>query len=126
MATKNTKVSTTSYVSRVLSKLKEGPEASIEKYAKEVAKFYEEQIKLAKADNEENEIRIEEKLEEIQDAAESIDLQAIKSVDTRKSYIETKAKTLNQLFVNVDALKARIEANNKQIANYERLLSVYA
>ncbi len=121
-----TTVKTNSYVERVMSKLKEGPEATVAKYAKDVVKFHEEQIKLANAEIEELETRLEEKEEEIQDLAEAIDLQAIKSIDSRKSYIESKARLVNAKFVEVDAIKAKIKEAHKQIANHNRLLAVYA
>lgn len=118
--------SSTSYVERVMSKLKEGPEATVAKYAKDVVKFYKEQIKLAEADNEKNQTYLEEKQEEIQEVAENIDLASIKLVDNRNAYIERKSKTIKALFDQVDAIQAQIEENNKQIAIYERLLAVYA
>ena len=118
--------SSTSYVERVMSKLKEGPEATVAKYAKDVVKFYKEQIKLAEADNEKNQTYLEEKQEEIQEVAENIDLASIKLVDNRNAYIERKSKTIKALFDQVDAIQAHIEENNKQIAIYERLLAVYA
>lgn len=121
-----TTVKTNSYVERVMSKLKEGPEATVAKYAKDVVKFYKEQIKLAEADNEKNQTYLEEKQEEIQEVAENIDLASIKLVDNRNAYIERKSKTIKALFDQVDAIQASIEENNKQIAIYERLLAVYA
>jgi len=121
-----TAVKTNSYVERVMSKLKEGPEATVAKYAKDVVKFYKEQIKLAEADNEKNQTYLEEKQEEIQEVAENIDLASIKLVDNRNAYIERKSKTIKALFDQVDAIQASIEENNKQIAIYERLLAVYA
>ena len=62
-----TAVKTNSYVERVMSKLKEGPEATVAKYAKDVVKFYKEQIKLAEAEIEKNQTYLEEKQEEIQE-----------------------------------------------------------
>jgi histidinol dehydrogenase len=121
-----TAVKTNSYVERVMSKLKEGPEATVAKYAKDVVKFYKEQIKLAEAEIEKNQTYLEEKQEEIQEVAENIDLSAIKLVDTRAEYIERKSKHIKMLFDQVDKIEAVIKFNQGQILIFKRLLAVYA
>jgi len=119
-------IKTNSFVERVMVKLKEGPEAHIQKYAKDVVKFHKDQVTLANAEIEKLETYLEEKEEEIQELAESIDLSAIKNLDTRTAFIERRAVALNAKFVELDTIKAKIEATTKQIANHNRLLAVYA
>ena len=119
-------VKLSSFVERVKVKLSEGPETHITRYAKDTVKHYQEQIKLAQADNEDLLTKIEEKEEEIAEAAENINLSAIKTVDSRKQFILDKSNEIARLFKQVDALKLAVEANDKQIAINKRLLDIYA
>ena len=121
-----TAVKLSSFVERVKVKLSEGPEAHITRYAKDTVKHYQEQIKLAQADNEDLLTKIEEKEEEIAEAAENINLSAIKTVDSRREFILDKSAEIARLFKQVDALKFAVEVNNKHIAINERLLDIYA
>jgi prefoldin subunit 5 len=114
-----------SFVERALIRLKGGSESHLLSYNTKTVRFYKDQIDLQERAVVKAQEKIAEKEEAITEYAETPDLDAIKTSDSRDAYIQEVAVKLNRDFNDIDQLEKEIETAQKQIAKYKKLISVF-
>lgn len=111
----------TSFVQRVLDKLKGGEEAKLARFHKKALKYNTDQIKLRRDAIEELKEKRADKQEEYEDALLNIDEDSIKTVDAVNSYVPDYVRRMFRYQGEIEELDAEIELKEKEIAKFEQL-----
>ena len=114
-------VKSTSWVERVMSRLKGGDEAKLSKFHKEYIKANNKQVGIR-----EDEISdLEEKLEELNDQqaelVETIDFEKVATIASRKHYVDSFRTQQIAQIQEIDAIEEQISEKEEEIVMYEKL-----
>lgn len=110
------------FVDKVKTFLKLDDDSKVAKFQKEDLKLLKQQITLRGNEKEELTEKIAEKEEELTETSLDVDLESIKTLSDRKSYIDTYNSKLLGILEEIDDLEEDLETKDAEIAKFEKLI----